>query len=161
MTLSLPLLYVLWLEEYWQISPNKNKSPNLWHVTSILVCCIFVLAHSRRIVSKTDALQGNAYTKTSWLWCLQLSKLQKIIKSSASGCVSSSLACCHTCSASIHNRATGHATTLARPRPGHYSAWMGFIWYHSGHKTPNWKVSKIQIIRSVVWAQQIWICSIQ
>ena len=25
-----------------QTSPNKNKSPNLWHVTSILVCCIFV-----------------------------------------------------------------------------------------------------------------------
>ena len=41
MTLNLPLLYVLWLEEYCQISPNKNKSPNLWHVTSILVCCIF------------------------------------------------------------------------------------------------------------------------
>ena len=40
MTLNLPLLYV-WLEEYCQISPNKNKSPNLWHVTSILVCCIF------------------------------------------------------------------------------------------------------------------------
>ena len=41
MTLNLPLLYGLWLEEYCQISPNKNKSPNLWHVTSILVCCIF------------------------------------------------------------------------------------------------------------------------
>ena len=41
MTLNLPLLYVLWLEEYRQISPNENKSPNLWHVTSILVCCIF------------------------------------------------------------------------------------------------------------------------
>ena len=41
MTLNLPLLYVLWLEEYCQISPNKNKSPNLWYVTSILVCCIF------------------------------------------------------------------------------------------------------------------------
>ena len=41
MTLNLPLLYVLWLEEYCQISPNKNKSPNLWQVTSILVCCIF------------------------------------------------------------------------------------------------------------------------
>ncbi len=41
MTLNLPLLYVLWLEEYCQISPNKNRSPNLWHVTSILVCCIF------------------------------------------------------------------------------------------------------------------------
>ena len=31
-----------WNEEYCQTSPNKNKSPNLWHVTSILVCCIFV-----------------------------------------------------------------------------------------------------------------------
>ena len=41
MTLNLPLLYVLWFEEYCQISPNKNRSPNLWHVTSILVCCIF------------------------------------------------------------------------------------------------------------------------
>ena len=46
-----------------------------------------MLAHSRRIVSKTDALQGNAYTKTSWLWCLQLSKLQKIFKSNACGCI--------------------------------------------------------------------------
>ena len=41
MTLNLPLLYVLWSEEYCQMSPNKNRSPNLWHVTSILVCCIF------------------------------------------------------------------------------------------------------------------------
>ena len=41
MTLNLPLLYVLWLEEYCQISPNKKRSPNLWHVTSIFVCCIF------------------------------------------------------------------------------------------------------------------------
>ena len=45
MTLNLPLLYVLWLEEYFQISPNKIKSPNLWHVTSILVCCIFALRY--------------------------------------------------------------------------------------------------------------------
>ena len=41
MTLNLPLLYFVWPEEYCQTSPNKNKSPNLWHVTSILVCCIF------------------------------------------------------------------------------------------------------------------------
>ena len=41
MTLSLPLLYSVWTEEYYQTSPNKNKSPNLWHITSILVCCIF------------------------------------------------------------------------------------------------------------------------
>ena len=35
------LFYFVWTEEYCQTSPNKNKSPNLWHVTSILVCCIF------------------------------------------------------------------------------------------------------------------------
>ena len=45
MTLNLSLLYVLWLEENCQISPNKNKPPNLWHVTSILVWCIFVNRH--------------------------------------------------------------------------------------------------------------------
>ena len=50
MILNLPLLYVLWLEEYCQISPNKNKSPNLWHVTSILVCCIFVHRHPGQFV---------------------------------------------------------------------------------------------------------------
>ena len=44
MTLKLYLLHFVWTEEYCQTSPNKNKSPNLWHVTSILVCCIFVLA---------------------------------------------------------------------------------------------------------------------
>ena len=38
MTLNLPLLYFVWTEEYCQ---NIPKSPNLWHVTSILVCCIF------------------------------------------------------------------------------------------------------------------------
>ena len=42
MTLNLHLLYFVWTEEYCQTSPNKNKSPNLWQVTSILVCCIFV-----------------------------------------------------------------------------------------------------------------------
>ena len=41
MTLNLPLLYWFWLVEYCQTSPNKNKSPNLWQVTNILVCCIF------------------------------------------------------------------------------------------------------------------------
>ena len=40
MTLNLPSLY-FWLEEYGQTRPKKNQSPNLWHVTSILVCCIF------------------------------------------------------------------------------------------------------------------------
>ena len=28
-------------EEYYQTSPNKNKSPYLCHIISILVCCIF------------------------------------------------------------------------------------------------------------------------
>ena len=40
MTLNLPFIYVLWLEEYCQISPNKNRSPNLWHVTSLLYFCL-------------------------------------------------------------------------------------------------------------------------
>ena len=38
---TLPLLYFVWTEEHYQTSLNKNKSPNLLHVTSILVCCIF------------------------------------------------------------------------------------------------------------------------
>ena len=41
MTLNLSLSYFVWTEEYCQTSQNKNKSPNLWHVKSILVCCIF------------------------------------------------------------------------------------------------------------------------
>ena len=48
MTLNLPSLYFFWLEEYGQTSPNKNQSPNLWHVTSILVCCIFVMHNGRQ-----------------------------------------------------------------------------------------------------------------
>ena len=42
MTLNLPFLYVLWLEEYCQTSPNKNKSPNLWtrnkHLSLLYFC---------------------------------------------------------------------------------------------------------------------------
>ena len=45
MTLNLPLLYFVWTEEYCQTSPQKIKSQNLWHVTSILVCCIFVRSY--------------------------------------------------------------------------------------------------------------------
>ena len=52
MTLNLPLLYVWWLEEYCLISSNKNKSPNLWHVTSILVCYIFDHSTKEQIVYK-------------------------------------------------------------------------------------------------------------
>ena len=35
MTFNLPLLYFVWNEEHCQTSPNKNKSTNLWHLTSI------------------------------------------------------------------------------------------------------------------------------
>ena len=56
MTLNLPLLYVLWLEEYCMISPNKNKSPNLWHVTSILVCCIFGRKPQAEFIEDTELL---------------------------------------------------------------------------------------------------------
>ena len=45
MILTLLLSYCVWTEEYYQTSPNKNKSPNLWHLTNILVCCIF--AHAK------------------------------------------------------------------------------------------------------------------
>ena len=48
MTLNLPLLYFVWTEEYCQTSPNKNKATKSWHLTSILVCCIFVLDHYSR-----------------------------------------------------------------------------------------------------------------
>ena len=41
MALNLPLLYFVGTEEYCQTSPNKKKSPNLWHITSILICCIY------------------------------------------------------------------------------------------------------------------------
>ena len=50
MTLNLSLLYFVWNEEYCQTSPNKNKSPKLWHVTSILVCCIFVAVPAIRAI---------------------------------------------------------------------------------------------------------------
>ena len=53
MTLNIPLLYVLRLEEYCQISPNKSKSPNLWHITSILFCCIFGCA---TLCSKSEVM---------------------------------------------------------------------------------------------------------
>ena len=49
MNLNLPLLCWFWFVEYCQPSPNKNKSPNLWHITSILVCCIFAEDHHKKI----------------------------------------------------------------------------------------------------------------
>ena len=56
MTLNLPLLYFVWTEEYCQTSPNKNKSANLWHVTSILVCCIFASNRLNRGLSSSPTL---------------------------------------------------------------------------------------------------------
>ena len=61
MTLSLPLLYFVWTEEYCQTNPNKNKPPNLWHVTSILICCIFV--HGPRTCAVLNWVQNNLYTR--------------------------------------------------------------------------------------------------
>ena len=78
MTLNLPLLYVLWLEEYCQISPNeKKKSPNLWHVASILVCCIFASIHLKikidlllnKRISQFCNLSSET-TQASLLYCL-------------------------------------------------------------------------------------------
>ena len=43
--IGIPLLYWFWFVEYYHTSPNKNRSLNLWHVTSILVCCIFAPAY--------------------------------------------------------------------------------------------------------------------
>ena len=58
MTLNLPFLYFVWTEEYHQTSPNKNKSPNLWHVTSILVCCIFACYY---LGCKLASLKSSSY----------------------------------------------------------------------------------------------------
>ena len=83
MTLNLPLLYVLWLEEYCQVSPNKNKSPNLWHVTSNLVCCIFgctslILVYNsdqtqvKCLLSQQHMLlyQKVTQSKCYFIWCI-------------------------------------------------------------------------------------------
>ena len=45
-----------------QTSPNKNKTPNLWHITSILVCCIF---------EDTDLSSGKTLNFASWTKSLQ------------------------------------------------------------------------------------------
>ena len=53
MTLNPPFLYFVWTEEYCQTSSNINKSPNLWHVTSILVCCICVFRNDGIVIAIT------------------------------------------------------------------------------------------------------------
>ena len=62
MTLNLPLLYFVWTEEYCQTSPNKNKSPNLWHVTSILVCCIVDKSYT------TPVTTNFVHKKQTWIY---------------------------------------------------------------------------------------------
>ena len=69
MTLNLLLLYFVWTEKYCQTSPNKNKSQNLWHVTSILVCCIFGL-RSLEIVLVDLFIGGSETTATSINWTI-------------------------------------------------------------------------------------------
>ena len=61
------------LVEYCQTSPNKNKSPNLWHVTSILVCCIFADGHLITEKVLTYFMDGpylycQNYKETTVLW---------------------------------------------------------------------------------------------
>ena len=58
MTLNLPLLDWFWFVKYCQTSPNKNKSPNLWHVTSILVCCIFAKRYVLNLITVTSDFSG-------------------------------------------------------------------------------------------------------
>ena len=60
MNLNLPLSYFVWTEEYCQTSPNKNKSPNLWHVTSILVCCMFGRVYIYKCETKFTSFQRNS-----------------------------------------------------------------------------------------------------
>ena len=56
--LNLPLLYFVWTEEYCQTRPTQmeNKSQNLWHVTSILVCCIFDKVHEQVLMEAESVL---------------------------------------------------------------------------------------------------------
>ena len=44
-----------------QISPNKNRSPNPWHVTSILVCCIFVRSNNIHCIDFTKTVNLVVY----------------------------------------------------------------------------------------------------
>ena len=66
MTLNLPLLYFVWLEEYCRPSPNKKKSPSLWHVTSILVCFIFCSSKQAPVFLRREQVTANVVTPTHW-----------------------------------------------------------------------------------------------
>ena len=80
MTLNQPLLYFAWTEKYCQTSPNKNKSPNLWHITSILVGCIlgrdirfFWLFDNNSIGLKLR----ESLCRVKEIWCKVIYHLQK------------------------------------------------------------------------------------
>ena len=49
------IIFWFWFVEHCQTSPNKNKSQNLWQVTSILVCCIFAPDH--RVILDHETFQ--------------------------------------------------------------------------------------------------------
>ena len=73
MTLILPLLYIFCLN--CQTSLNKNKSPNLWHISSILVCCIFAFEedhHHKQSDYESQnvrrAIRIRTYVKRVKLW---------------------------------------------------------------------------------------------
>ena len=68
MTLKLPFLYVSWLEEYCQISQNKNKSLDLWHRTSILVCSPLV-----------QFSKFNDFLLICWFLCINLSNFVSLV----------------------------------------------------------------------------------
>ena len=83
MTLNLPLLYFVCTEEYCQTSPNKNKSPKLWHITSILACCIFAWRYTtplyRAEIKGCEILNKQQYCHcqwkdSAWLLCQKVEK---------------------------------------------------------------------------------------
>ena len=70
MTLNLPSSYWFWFVEYCQTSPDKNNSPNLWHVTSILVlsnlrCELFKPYLSHHLVLIWDLLYAHGVSTDS------------------------------------------------------------------------------------------------
>ena len=89
MALNLPLLYFVWAEEYCQTSPNKNKSPNLWRVTSILVCWIFgqqarhwpKQANLNKVAKVSDYIEHFKLDTTCWIFKLRPVNITKFIQS--------------------------------------------------------------------------------
>ena len=67
--MNLPLLYWFWFVKHCQTSPNKNKSQNIWQVTSSLVCCIFgyaiQLTFQHRLPSKSLKIISQKWAQPS------------------------------------------------------------------------------------------------